>query len=518
MVGKVRKYDEVMQHIPNHAVIGTTSFGMGGLAEQLLVGLKEYHEKHQQPQGLTFVSTAGSGISQGRGMDHLLAPGLLKRTINSYLGTSPLSGKKIQANEFEAYLLPQGIIGQLYSNAARQGPGVFSQVGIDTFIDPQQLGGKMNPKAHAAEDLVKEIELNGERWLHYQPLPINVAFIKATYADAAGNLSIQHETAKLEILALATAAHNAGGVVIAQVEEIVENDTLPARDVTVPGMLVDYVVKAEPNYHMQTPFVHYKPAFSNEIRITLADYHHMPLTAKKVVARRASLEFKKYSIVNLGFGIPAEIGPVLSEAGQLKNYHLTTDLGGIGGMPAFGYNYGPSLNPDAVIRSEDTFALYHGGGLETTVIGFGQMDAHGNINSTLLGDLLVGPGGLIDITHGAQHIIFVGNFTIGGKLSVTEKGAVIDQAGQAPKFVNQLPYITFSAKYARGRGKKITVITDRAVFEVNSEGFLCLTEIAPGLDLAHDILAWMEFEPRISDKLKVMDLSLYQEEWQIYFK
>lgn len=515
MSGKVRLYDEVMQHISDGAVIGTTSFGMGGLPEQLLVGLKEYYRQHQHPQAITFVATAGSGIGEGRGMDHLIEPGLLKRAINSYLGTSPLVGQLIQKGKIESYLLPQGIISLLYSDAARKGPGVMSQVGIDTFIDPLQGGGKMNERTNKAEDLVSSIQLQGERWLHYHPLPINVAFIKATYADKTGNLSIKHETSELEILALATAAFNAGGIVIAQVEEIVENNSLPAREVTVPGILVNYVVKSEPQYHMQTPFVHYQPALSNEIRVSLADYHATPLTLKKVIARRACLELIPHSVVNLGFGMPAEIGPVLSEAGQIKEYHLTTDLGGIGGMPAFGYNYGPSLNPDAMISSQDTFALYHGGGLETTVIGFGQMDASGNINSTILGDLLVGPGGLIDITHGAKHIIFVGTFVIGSKMSIKDGTVVIDKPGKSPKFVAELPYITFSAQYAQRLGKRMTIITDRAVFELNTSGKLCLVEIAPGLDLQTDLLNWMEFAPEISKDLKVMDHRLYQEEWSI---
>src|SRR5699024_9631330 len=186
MEGKQRSYIEVMKHIPNGATIGTTSFGIGGLPEQLLAGLGEYYKQQQQPKDITFSTTAGIGIGKNRGLDHLIAPGLLKRVVASHIATSPLANQAAQANQFEMFQIPQGVIGKLYRNAAGRGPGVFSQVGIDTFVDPNHQGGKLNQKAREAEDIVSEIELNGERWLHYKPLPVNVAFIKATYADKDG--------------------------------------------------------------------------------------------------------------------------------------------------------------------------------------------------------------------------------------------------------------------------------------------------------------------------------------------
>lgn len=516
MESKERSYIEVMQHIPDEAVIGTTSFGIGGLPEQLLDGLGKYYEKHQKPKNITLSTTAGIGIGEGRGLDHLIAPGLLKRVIGSHFSHAPLANQAAQDNQFELFELPQGVIGKLYRNAAGKGPGVFSQVGISSFVDPDQEGGKLNPKAEAAEDLVESIELNGERWLHYKPLPVNVAFIKATYADESGNLSIQRETSKVESFSLAAAAYNAGGLVIAQVEQIVENHSLPAKDVIVPGMFVDYVVVvSEKKYHMQTPGTYYNPAFSNEIRVPLEDQLTLELSSKKATVRRASQEIPKGSAVNLGHGMASFVGEVIAESKKIDDYHLTTDMGSFGGMPATGLDYAPNYNADAVISSEDMFNFYHGGGLDVAVLGFGQMDQYGNMNTTKFGEYILGPGGMMDISHGAKKVVFVGTFVVKGKAAVEEGKLVIEKEGVKPKFMKELSFITFSTAHARSLGKEVLVVTDRAVFDFTEEGELRLSEIAPGLDLESDILNWMEFKPVISDDLKVMDAALFQEDWQL---
>ncbi len=514
MESKERSYIEVMQHIPDGATIGTTSFGIGGLPEQLVDGLGQYYKKHGHPKDITFATTAGIGVGPKRGLDHLIAPGLLKRVVASYIATSPLANQAAQANAFEMYAIPQGIIGKLYQDAAGKGPGVFSKVGLKSFVDPIQDGGKLNQKAKDSDDLVERVKLNGETWLHYKPLPVNIAFIKASYADKKGNLSIKRETSRLESLALATAAYNAGGVVIAQVEEIVENHTIPAREVFVPGKLVDYVVLGEEKYHMQTPLTYYSPLFSNEVRVALDEKHYsQPLSPRKAIVRRASLELPKDSLVNLGNGMSSHVGEIIAESGLIEHFHLTTDMGAMGGMPATGYDYASNINADAVLNTLEMFNLYHGNGLDATVLGFGQMDEKGNMNTTKLGDTIVGPGGMMDITSGSDKIIFVGTFVVKGKTVIEDGKLVVKEEGKASKFVSSLPYITFSSENEQNRWKEMIVITDRAVFERANNGRLRLIEIAPGLDLEKDVLKWMEFTPEIADDLKEMDAGLFQETW-----
>ena len=122
---------------------------------------------------------------------------------------------------------------------------------------------------------------------------------------------------------------------------------------------------------------------------------------------------------------------------------------------------------------------------------------------------------MIDISASASKIIFIGTFTVKGKTSVKNGQLVINHPGVDKKFKADLSYITFSSKEAMANGKEIIIVTDRAVFEINQDSKLVLTEIAQGLDLEKDILDWMEFEPLISDNLKEIDSSYYSESWNL---
>lgn len=514
-MSKVRNYIEVMQHIPDNAYIATTSLGMGGLPEQLLKGLGEYYQQNHSPKHLSFITTGGIGTGPGRGLDHLLYPELLKRATTSYLYYSANTIEAVLNNQVEMYYLPQGIIGQLYRDAARGGVGVISKVGTETFIDPKYLGGKINEKTRQQEDVVKEIYFNNERWLHYQPLPINVAFIKASYADGRGNLSLKREPFVLETLSIASAVKNNGGIVIAQVEKIVADYSIPPKEVVVPGVFVDYVVVAEKKYHMQTVLTQYDPAISNEIRVSLSEYDHLPLSPNKVILRRASQELTKGSFVNVGVGLAANIGQIISESHLTDQIHLTVDLGSIGGMPVPGLDFGMNYNAEAIVSTQSLFEHYHGGGIDTTVLGFGQFNGKGEMNSTYLNGTLNGPGGMLDIVQGADKIVFVGTFTVKAELTIDQQQLVIQKEGQATKFVESLPLSNFSSRYMKSLGKKIILITERAVFEIDYEGQFVLMEIAEGIDLERDILELMPWPIKVSENVKIMDAALFAEDWQL---
>ena len=506
-------YIEVMAKIPDQAIIATTSFGIGGMPEQLFAGLGEYYRQHQSPRAITFISTAGLGMGEGRGLDHLIVPGLLKRVVSSYLFLCPLAEALARQDAYELFMLPQGIIGQLYQNAAQRGPGVFSQVGLDTFIDPRLQAGQMNPSAQAQTPYVSTCQIDGQPYLHYRPLNFNVAFIKGTFADRQGNISLKHETNRLEQFSLAAGAKNAGGLVIAQVEEIIDKK-IPAHEVVVPGHLVDEVVIGQSHYHQQTSFIHYSPYLSNEQTKELSFETQTSLTIEDIILRRAASELPDYSLVNIGNGLASRINRVIGEQGLLDRIKFAIDFGGYGGYPCSGYDYGPSINAEAILASQDMFSLFHGGGLDATILGFGQLDPYGNMNSTLLGGKIYGPGGMIDITHGAQKIIFIGEFRQGEQVELVDQQVRILHSGNHDKFVKKLVNISFASGIQLNAGKEIMVITSRAVFDLDRQGKLRLIEIAPGLDLEQDILQQLSFQPVISPSLKKMDSSLFDLAWQ----
>ncbi|MEY8370302.1 CoA-transferase [Aerococcaceae bacterium 50-4] len=506
---------EIVALIPDESSLAFTTSGIGGMAEEFFVGLRKHFDETNHPKYITVISAAGLARGEGTGSDLLLAPGLMKTYIGSHIHGAPLTGRAGLENKIALFIIPQGTIGLLFRNAAERGPGVWTKVGLNTHVDPRQGAGKMSDKAKLAADLMTVETVNGEEWLYYKPVAIDVTVIKATYADHNGNLAFDHEPMYLQALTMAMAAKNNGGIVIAQVEEVVTNGSLPAKSVLVPGIMVDYVYKATPAYHQQTFATDYSPLLSNEVRSEELPIKDHKLNNKAVIARRAALELKKGTIINIGVGLPSMISNLFYEANRLNEYHFTTDLGGVDGLPAPGYDYGPNYNAEAVIDTGDMFKFYHGGGLDATVLGFGEMDQQGNVNTTLLGHSIMGPGGMMDIIYGSSHVIFVGPFRVKDQTHIEKGKLMIDEPGVMSKFRKTLSHITFNGREAMKAGKRITIITDRAVFELNQEANLVLTEIAPGLDMQQDIIDQMDFDPIIADQVRTVDAHLFDEKWSL---
>ena len=132
---------------------------------------------------------AGAGDSKGLGTGRLHHEGLLNRVIAANFGRMPKVAAAAQANKILGYNLPQGVISQLYRACASGQPGLFSKVGLHTYVDPRLGGGKVNDVTK--DDIVKLVEVEGEEWLFYKATPINVAFIRGTSADPFGNVSME---------------------------------------------------------------------------------------------------------------------------------------------------------------------------------------------------------------------------------------------------------------------------------------------------------------------------------------
>ncbi|WP_084614846.1 acyl CoA:acetate/3-ketoacid CoA transferase [Nakamurella lactea] len=461
---------------------------------------------HGSPRDLTTVRVVGIGDFGDRGFSQLALPGLARRTIGSNIGNEPALGELVAANKIESYSFPQGVLSALCREIAAGRPGLLTHVGLGTYVDPRQTGGRQNDIT--TEELVQVVELAGSQWLFFPRLPVDVAVIRASTADEDGNLSMEREAVQAESLAMAMAAHNSGGIVIAQVGRLAASGSLRPQDVRVPGALVDYVF-VDPDQR-QTYATEYSPFYAGALRAPAAGAAPVPLTVRKVIARRSLLEFRPGDICNLGFGISQEIGALAAEEGVADRLTLTVEQGIFGGVPASGGDGGAGVNFQAMIDQPYMFDFYDGGGLDIASLSFAEVDANGNVNVHAFTGRVRGPGGFLNISARTGRICFVGAFTAGGLDIGLDDGTLqIRQEGRMPKFVPQVREISFNGQLARQRGQQVRYVTERAVFALD-DGGLTLIEIADGVDLERDVLAHMGFRPHIADDLRPMDPRIFR--------
>lgn len=503
---------EAIKNIKNGDTVIVTGFVGNGVPEELLEALSDRYQKTQQPKDLTFMYAAGQGDGKERGLNRIAHEGLVKRVIGGHWNLAPKLGKLAIENKIEAYNLPQGTITHWFREMAGRKPGVITKVGLNTFVDPRVEGGKINDVTK--EEIVEVINFNGEEWLWYKPFKVDVAFIRATYADKRGNLSFEKESVLVETLPAAQAVKACGGIVIAQVEKVVENGEQDCKAVQVPGITVDYIVECSnpEELHKQTNASLYNPAYSGQERVQLSSLKPMELDERKIVARRAAMELPADAAVNLGIGMPEGVAMVAAEEGIGDTMTLTVEAGPIGGVPAGGGDFGSATNPEAIMKQHEQFDFYDGGGLDITFLGLAETDAKGNLNVSKFKGRVAGCGGFINISQNTHNVVFCGTFTAGGlKVEVKDGNLKILEEGRNKKFLKQVEQITFSGDYANKVGQNVLYITERAVFKLTPNG-LELVEIAPGIDLEKDILAQMEFKPIISAELKEMDARIFKPE------
>ncbi len=504
---KIMSTEQALSLIRDGDTVTTGGFCGAGLAEELVVGLEAAFLNHGAPKDLTLVYCAGQGDFKTKGLGRLGHSGLVKKIIAGHYGASPLLTRFAIENKIEAYNFPQGVLCQMLRDIAARKPRTISHVGLGTFADPRNQGGKVN--AMTTEDMIELVEFDGKEYLAYKTFPIDVAVLRGTTADELGNITMEKEALTIESQAQAMAAKAGGGTVIVQVERVVQQGTLNPKDVKIPGIMVDAVVIARPEYHWQTFAEVYNPAYSGQTKVPMAMIEPLKMDVRKIIARRATMELDPDSVVNLGIGMPEGIANVANEEGILDDLTLTAEPGVIGGMPAGGLSFGASVNPQAIIDQPAQFDFYHGGGLDAAFLGLAQVDKEGNLNVSKFGPKLAGAGGFIDISQNAKKVIFMGTFTAGGlDVEISDHGLRIIREGQFRKFVDAVEQITFSGRQAIASGLTVLYITERCVFRLGTEG-LELLEVAPGIDVEKDILSLMAFSPVMPDKITPMDSRLF---------
>ena len=492
--------------------VGVGGFGAYAAPETVLRAIADRFERCGHPAALTVTCGVSPGDNTDRpvGLNRIAKEGLLDTIIAGHFANPLRIAGMVAQDQVAGYALPLGVMIHLYDAIAAHLPVVLTPVGIGTFADPRMDGCRANPRAFSQNrELVKVVEIGGSEYLAYQTFPIQACVIRATYADERGNLTMRDEGLGDCAFDIAAAAHNSGGIVIAEVQKVVEFGAIHPKEVRVHGHMVDYVVIADGDLYDQGYAAHYRPELCGNTRIPVAELPPMELTNRKVIARRGAMELRPHCLINLGIGMPSGIGSVANEEGIVST--LSLESGPQGGVPLEGLGFAGSVNPEAIYNLSDVFHLYDGGILSMTFLGAAEIDQYGNVNVSRFGRRCTGPGGFINISQSTPKVHFVGTFTAEGLEEEIADGALrIVREGRKKKFLKHVQQITFSGPYAREHDREILYITERAVFKLTEQGLL-LTEIAPGIDLQRDILEQMEFVPRIAADLHLMDPRIFRE-------
>jgi len=509
MKNKIVSAAEAIAIIRDGDTIAFSGFVGSGTPDELIAALEKRFVETVSPRDLTLLFAAAPGDGKDRGLNRLARDGLVKRAVGGHWGLVPKLSAMAVEGRIEAYNLPLGTLSQLFRDIAGHRAGTLTKVGLRTFVDPRQQGGKINDGT--TDELVRVMQIDDEEWLFYKAFPISVALLRGTTADLGGNITMEREALTLDNLALAMAAKNSNGFVIVQVERVCAHGMLNPRQVQIPGVLVDCVVLAQPENHTQTYATVYNPAFSGELKVPLDMLGLMPLDERKIIARRCAFELPMGGVVNLGIGMPEGVAQVANEEKVLNYVTLTAEPGVIGGLPQSGLDFGAAVNTDAVIHQNQQFDFYDGGGLDMACLGMAQVDADGHVNVSRFGARLAGAGGFINISQSSRRVLFAGTFTTGGLEVRVENGELrILREGKSKKFIQQVEQITFNGAYAAESGQPVLYVTERCVFRRGRDG-MELIEVAPGIDVNRDILGQMEFTPIVRNP-GMMDPRIFRDQ------
>ncbi|MEM8870543.1 MAG: CoA-transferase [Pseudomonadota bacterium] len=513
-MSKVTTAAQAAQRIPDGAVITVSSSSSLGCPDLVLKAIGARYDAEARPKDITSLHPIAAGDMYGvKGMDYLAKDGLLTRVLAGSYPSGPSSlempeiWKMIVEDRVAAYNVPSGIMYDMHREAAARRPGVLTQIGIETFVDPQREGCAMNEKG-AAKPIVSRVEFAGDTWLHFPNIVPNVCILRATTADERGNLTYEHEGAYLGGLEQAICVRNHGGLVIAQVERVTAAGSLRPHDVRVPGHLIDVVV-IDPD-QKQTCETPYDPAISGQIMRPWDSFATAEHSVEKVIARRAAQELKAGMTANLGFGISALVPRILLEEGHCDAVTWAIEQGAVGGVPLTGFAFGCASNADAFVPSPQQFIYFQGAGFDMSFLSFLEVDVEGNVNVSKLGKkpyLTAGCGGFVDITARAKHIVFSGWFEAGAQIDLTDDGIRVAAPGRFTKMVDAVEHVTFAGKRARQLGQNVLYITERCVIRLTDQGLIA-TEIMPGIRPDEDIVAASGGRVTVSGNAALMDKSL----------
>ena len=241
MKSKILSMEEAIGLVKDGDTIWINSFAAVASPTALNTALTYRFRKTGHPRHLSVYSPFSfSDWNADSDVEGYICEGAADRVVVGFFGSLNRTCQSIINNEIEGYNLPGGVMSHMIRAGAMGWNFLFSKVGLNLFVDPRYGQYKLNERS--TEDLVRHvISSSGKEGLSYKIPKVDIAFLKATYADERGNISFQNEAGCIDALSVAQATHRNGGKVIVQVMRLVNRHMQP-RMVEVPSALVDAVV------------------------------------------------------------------------------------------------------------------------------------------------------------------------------------------------------------------------------------------------------------------------------------
>ncbi|MFA5324355.1 MAG: CoA-transferase [Smithella sp.] len=486
--------------IPDESTLTIGGFAATGRSCIFYWALRDAFDRTGHPRNLTVIGACPQG---GRGktpgtIEELSTPGIITRYIVGHGETAKKLLQLADEGQLELHTMSQGTLAFLIEAQARGIGSIETHIGSGTFLDPA-VGSGSAVSPGARDSFIQ----NKKGKLEYHIPLIERALFIAPYADKEGNIYFKNAALILDYKDAATAAHRNGGKVIVSVSKIIAKDK---AQIAIPANMIDAIVVNPRNEQvggvLQTEYKTYFTAGSKEVddeavklmKVINTFVEITPYRGKvaDIIARLCADIFVKNtrpgSVVNIGIGIGEEVARMLYESGLYKEIFFTTEGGAYGGLPSPGVYFGAAISPQRLLSTAEMFHLYEEK-LQTSVLGFLQVDSAGNVNVSHRGLQMidfVGPGGFTDIVEHSRTIIFVGNWMDKAKYNLKDGRVSIKKTG-THKFVDKVDKITFNAQKALEAGKQVFYVTTVGVFNL-TQGGLELIQLMPGIDIQKDIV------------------------------
>lgn len=499
---------EAVARIRDGAAVGVSGLAAQQRASVLYWALREAFSETRHPRGLTLLNVGGHG-SRGLlpgSLDELALPGLCTRLVTSHFETFRPFLDLAAHGRCELQCLPLGVMARLYAALGRGEDSLLSATGIGTFLDPRT--GRGSPLRNGRREQLITVE--GDL-LRYRIPQIDVALFNLPAADRSGNLYATDCTMIGDAVELAQAVRRRGGIVIANVGRLVDED--PDRAL-LSAKSVDAIV-LHPGTEQTPAYTHADPwsavtVGGDAIAEALEQARFVQHLAGLVggVAQRGAVDdavvrlaattlataVRKNGTVAIGAGMPEGVARIVFESGRLDEVTFLVESGVVGGLPAPGAYFGASFAPREIVSTAELFQRCERG-LDAACLGALEVDAKGNVNVSRRGRGVrhyAGPGGFIDFTEAARTLVFVCGWMRGGEIAV-RRGLVQLRSPGEPKFVERVSEVTFDAERALAAGKQIYYVTPVGVLRRTSRG-IELAAIMPGIDLREDVLGMTPIE------------------------